>query len=194
MWEAHPEEIRSGTRFTASHDDTPLSFRSLFRALAESAECRSWYTSVLASAPYDAFFWEHPPLTDSRLEQPAEWVLLDAPSLARVRPDPSPFEEHFSREPDSEVVTFSNLRGDAHLVVPAPSPAGASYPHLAAFLRSAPESHAHALWEAVATALIEAIGPQPKWLSTAGLGVHWLHLRIDSRPKYYRHRPYKTAA
>lgn len=28
------------------------------------------------------------------------------------------------------------------------------------------------------------------WLITAGMGVFWLHLRLDSRPKYYSHRPY----
>lgn len=25
------------------------------------------------------------------------------------------------------------------------------------------------------------------WLSTSGLGVYWLHFRIDARPKYYQY-------
>ena len=29
------------------------------------------------------------------------------------------------------------------------------------------------------------------WLSTAGLGVYWLHLRLDTRPKYYSFQPYR---
>ncbi|MGB1216866.1 MAG: DUF6940 family protein [Saprospiraceae bacterium] len=29
------------------------------------------------------------------------------------------------------------------------------------------------------------------WLSTAGLGVYWLHIRMDNRPKYYKHKAYK---
>jgi len=37
------------------------------------------------------------------------------------------------------------------------------------------------------------ISDRPTWLSTAGLGVYWLHLRLDSRPKYYRYQPYKAA-
>ena len=31
------------------------------------------------------------------------------------------------------------------------------------------------------------------WVSTegSGAGVHWLCMRLDSRPKYYRHAPYR---
>ena len=36
---------------------------------------------------------------------------------------------------------------------------------------------------------IEA-GDMPLWVSTAGLGVSWLHVRLDARPKYYRHDAY----
>ena len=32
------------------------------------------------------------------------------------------------------------------------------------------------------------------WVSTSGLGVYWLHVRLDSYPKYYQHAPYKNAA
>jgi hypothetical protein len=33
---------------------------------------------------------------------------------------------------------------------------------------------------------------EPVWLSTNGDGVSWLHVRIDERPKYYTHGPYRT--
>lgn len=29
------------------------------------------------------------------------------------------------------------------------------------------------------------------WCSTSGLGVYWLHIRLDQYPKYYTYRPYK---
>ena len=29
------------------------------------------------------------------------------------------------------------------------------------------------------------------WLSTHGLGVHWLHIRLDFSPKYYQTQSYK---
>ncbi|MDF9799652.1 hypothetical protein OKW21_004915 [Catalinimonas alkaloidigena] len=28
-------------------------------------------------------------------------------------------------------------------------------------------------------------------MSTSGLGVYWLHIRLDSRPKYYQFDPYR---
>jgi hypothetical protein len=34
------------------------------------------------------------------------------------------------------------------------------------------------------------VSTTPVWLSTAGAGVAWLHVRLDDRPKYYSHRPY----
>jgi hypothetical protein len=32
------------------------------------------------------------------------------------------------------------------------------------------------------------------WVSTAGTGVPWLHVRRDTRPKYDRHAPYRAAS
>jgi len=29
----------------------------------------------------------------------------------------------------------------------------------------------------------------PRWLNTHGLGVHYLHVRIDEKPKYYSDYP-----
>ena len=37
------------------------------------------------------------------------------------------------------------------------------------------------------------IQDRPLWLSVAGGGVPWLHVRIDDRPKYYRYDSYRTA-
>jgi hypothetical protein len=34
-------------------------------------------------------------------------------------------------------------------------------------------------------------GPRPLWLSTAGGGVDWVHMRLDDQPKYYRHLPWR---
>jgi hypothetical protein len=31
------------------------------------------------------------------------------------------------------------------------------------------------------------------WMSTCGTGVYWLHLRLDSKPKYYTYAPYREA-
>lgn len=38
----------------------------------------------------------------------------------------------------------------------------------------------------------EQQAPAVVWLSTCGTGVAWLHIRLDSRPKYYTYTPYKN--
>ena len=39
---------------------------------------------------------------------------------------------------------------------------------------------------------IGARGGQPTWLSTEGSGVPWLHVRLDSYPKYYHTDAYRS--
>jgi hypothetical protein len=123
------------------------------------------------------------------VSQPFEFVLLDSPGLAR-RPDPEAFEEHFAKA-EAGVAAFPNLGGDAIMVVPAPLAEPSAYGHLAAFVRLAPEAQRHALWQSVGGAMARRVGAKPVWLSTAGAGVSWLHVRLDDRPKYYGFEPYK---
>ena len=35
-----------------------------------------------------------------------------------------------------------------------------------------------------------AAAAKPVWLSTSGMGVAWLHFRLDQRPKYYTYRAF----
>lgn len=74
----------------------------------------------------------------------------------------------------------------------------ATYTHLASFLRGAPSEQVHTLWQRVGMELEARLVAQgardiPTWTSTSGLGVSWLHVRLDSRPKYYQYRPFKQA-
>ena len=96
-----------------------------------------------------------PPVTEASVDQPFEFVLVDSPQLADLCPDPNAFEGHFkSANVDEWIVTFSNLGKDAFLVVPCPrAPLLSAYPHIAAFVREAPEPQKHALWQRVGAAL-----------------------------------------
>jgi hypothetical protein len=60
-------------------------------------------------------------------------------------------------------------------------------------MRTAPGAQKHALWRAVGEAMQRRISQKPVWLSTAGMGVAWLHVRLDDRPKYYGYMPYRNA-
>ena len=89
-------------------------------------------------------------------------------------------------------MTFTNLGGDATLVVPADLDDGTGHNYLLSFLRTAGDSQLHAFWQAAGAAIDARVDDRPLWVSTSGGGVAWLHLRLDDRPKYYVHAPYRT--
>jgi len=154
---------------------------------------RDCFLEILRNAPFPAFFWETPPVTRATVTRRFEFVLVDSPALDGVTADARSFDEHFrAAAPGSDVVTFANLGGDAFLVAPQPPKNMAGYPHLADFARRAPEDQQHAFWLVVSTAMHKHLGTTPVWLSTSGLGVYWLHARLDSRPKYYTFEPYRS--
>jgi len=154
---------------------------------------RSFFTTTLKQSEFDAFFWETPPMTRKTLSEEFKCVLVSAPTLLQLRPNPSPFSKHFSAASGETVLTFANLGGDAMLVVPTPLAGHGAYTHLAQFLRQGPLEQVNTLWQSVGLALKGRISNEPVWASTAGLGVSWLHVRLDSHPKYYRHTPYTKA-
>ena len=131
-------------------------------------------------------------MTTTAVGREFEFVLLDAPGLDRA-PDADAFAEQFrAAGKDAHAVAFPNLGNDALLVVPCPAGPATAYVHLASFVRHAPEAQVHELWRVVAAATQSRLGPRPTWLSTAGMGVSWLHVRLDSRPKYYGFAPYRA--
>ena len=193
MWRAETEKLGENTYHVSLYNDAGkrLSFSEMSAAvLQEETEFRSWFTQQLIDVPMDAYFWETPPVTRKSFSRDFEYVLIDAPSLSRFQADPSAFHDQFDGA-TAETVRFPNLGGDAILLAPVPLDGNHDYAHLAAFLRSAPETQIDALWKGVFKTLPRVLTDKPVWVSTSGLGVAWLHVRIDSIPKYYNHGPYK---
>ncbi len=169
-----------------------MSFRSYMTLLETDQDFSSWYTDLLVTSGHGAFFWEHPPLRKNNIDSDAEFVLLDSPVLATLSPDPGPFRSHF--ESDNDIVSFRSLGGDALLIAPSPSEPLPACTHLAAFVRDAPRAQVQLLWRETGKAVRETLNNRNLWLSTSGLGVAWLHMRLDTYPKYYQHRPYAANA
>ncbi|MEO0877038.1 MAG: hypothetical protein AAFY48_20775, partial [Bacteroidota bacterium] len=169
-------------------NDALLTFNELAHLWRSSSDFALWYSDLLSNAPFDAFFWEHPPLRANTLDRPYEFVLVESPTLARVVADPTPFRSFFG---EALAVSFPNLRADAQLVAPRPTPEE-NFPHLASFCRRAKHDQLQAFWQTVGELFEHWVTPETRWLSTSGLGVYWLHVRWDLRPKYYTHTPYRN--
>lgn len=191
-WAAETTPIKGGERLELLENGAPLSCARLLQLWTDVPAFADWYSHRLRDAHLPAFFWEHPPLTRAHLDKPAEFVLLNAPGLDGIRADPSAFREPLRNAPEGRIATFPNLGGDATLVVPRPVGGADRYGHLGDFLRHAPVEQVLELWRVTGRAMTEALGQAPVWLSTSGLGVPWVHVRLDSHPKYYQHRPYAS--
>lgn len=194
MWTTQISDAgRSGAlRFVVRRGSDAVAYSEVVEAWRSDAEFRSWFNAVLAGLSFTAFRWETPPVSVPTASRPFEFVVLESPGLAR-RPDLEAFGEHFPSQSQPEVVVFPNLGEDAILVVPRPVAPASAYGHLAAFVRDAPERQRDALWQAVGDAMVRRMSAKPVWLSTAGAGVSWLHVRLDDRPKYYGFAPYRSA-
>lgn len=191
MWTARSEELSDadGVRFAITLDSRPATFADVIHGWQNDADFRSLFNALMAETPSTAFRWETPAVTTATMQQSFEFVLLDSPGLAR-RPDPKAFSAHFA-DAAGGVAVFPNLGRDAIMIVPCPVVDPSAYGHLAAFVRLAPETQQHAFWQAVGQAMTLRVGAKPVWLSTAGAGVSWLHVRLDDQPKYYGFAPYR---
>jgi hypothetical protein len=191
MWGTRVDALSDGRvrRLAVLRDGKAVSYAEVVEQWRSGDAFRTFFTALLADPPLQAYFWETPPVSWATAARAFEFVLVDSPGLADVTPEPAAFAAHFTQ--GQAVATFASLGGDALLVAPAPrGPAGA-YAHLAAFARQAPMAQQHALWQAVGDAAARRLSTEPLWLSTSGLGVAWLHVRLDQRPKYYTYAPYR---
>jgi hypothetical protein len=194
MWTPRSEQLNGGRviKVNIDIDASPVSYVEVLHRWQNDADFRSLFIRLLADSPFSAFRWETPPITTMAANRPFEFVLLDSPGLAGS-PEPVAFAEHFRDAAEGGVVEFANLGKDAILVVPCPCGPVSAYGHIGALVRNAPEPHRHALWRLVGTAMQRRLGARSVWLSTAGAGVSWLHVRLDDRPKYYGYAPYRQA-
>ena len=177
-------QIRNKERF--------LTYREVVDLWRTNSDFREFYTQILAQSDFSAYFWEAPPVTLLHFDMEYEFVLIDSHALARVKPDIRSFSDQFVKDTKNEgVITFNNLSGDSVLVAPCPIISPDTYPHLASFIRKGPDDQIQTFWKKIGEAMLARVNDKPVWLSTAGMGVYWLHARLDSRPKYYRHGDYK---
>ncbi|MBK8904950.1 MAG: hypothetical protein IPM53_27470 [Anaerolineaceae bacterium] len=188
---AHTDVLENGRiqQYRILERERPFTTPQILQKWQTDETFRRFFIGLLTNAPFDAYFWETPPITTSLLARPFEFVLVNAPQLAPVPAERRAFARYFTSAP---VVDFSNLGGDAHLVVPCPQKPHDAFAHLAAFSRSAPLDQQHQFWQRVGKVVTNLVGKRPLWVSTSGLGVYWLHVRLDSQPKYYTFRPYAT--
>lgn len=178
-----------GARFKIEQSGKLLSFSEVLNFWKNDKTFTIWYIDSLNELGFDEYFWEHPALKTKHLDKPYELVVLKSDGFARREVNETAFAEKFNSGNSIEV--FPNLGKNAMLVVPAKEADSEIYKHLGSFLRFAPMAQRIELFRKVAESIFSDLSNEKTvWLSTAGMGVIWLHVRLDSRPKYYRSRAY----
>ena len=192
MWEANQNILQADKmiRFELMENGTLLSNSSFIDLLIRSGEFRQFFVRLLTEVKMGGYFWEIKPVSSQSLDEAFEFVLIQSSVFDDLRPNGRPFIQHFRTK--QEAVSFQNLGKNARLVVPTPMSIDTNYSHLANFVRKAPAHQIDKLWQLVGQEFKKEINEEPRWLSTHGLGVRWVHIRIDSRPKYYHYADYKN--
>jgi len=166
--------------------------------LQEKESVLSEFIDILKKSEFQTYFFETPKITKDTMKKTTfEFVLARAQALESVTADESTFQEYFGLcDKERKVTNFENLGRDAMMVVPCPVNQDRQvYSSLAPFMREGPVEQVEEFWKTSARVMKEHVkkksSKNPTWMSTSGLGVYWLHLRLDSRPKYYTFTPYR---
>ncbi len=195
LFEAETENCQQDgvVKYVISHDGHELSYRAVINLWQVDSDFRDFFTSLLGASTFEAFRWETPPITIGTVDRNFEFVLVDTPAFVHRASDRYTFTDYFTNsDNDDGVVSFVNIGGDATLVVPSPRTGDDSYGHLASFVRAAPEAQIDSMWRVLGQVVASSLSQQSVWISTAGGGVAWLHIRLDSQPKYYAYAHYRS--
>lgn len=202
MFDATLKNLNDGRihKYVVTQNRQPITYSEVLNLWQYDSYFRSFFISLLSESPFSAYRWETPPITKDTVKRQFEFVLLNSPELTS-NPDKTTFRDYFTTDDvNNGIVVFENLGKDAILVVPSPRDSNSSwegtfsaYSHLAAFIRGASDAQKHSLWRIVGQTVQQQISDYPLWVSTAGGGVAWLHVRLDSRPKYYGYKKYSLS-
>lgn len=194
-FDVSPLGAGSTSRYQLCDDHNSLRWSEVVERWCDEKAFRTFFISLLKNAPYSAYFWETPPVSSATYGREFEFVLVDSKALTGIHANPSAFANQFQTvSSDASVVQFKNLGGDAMLVVPCPRTPVSAYAHLHDFTHQAPIDQQHEFWKQTGDAIQNCLAAEPIWVSTSGLGVFWLHVRLDSAPKYYTHNLYRNSS
>lgn len=190
-WPAKQGNVVGHTMINQHGDPlTQYQVLQLFADEIRGRELRLELCKVLANQNCEFFFWECAPMTLESSKSTTFECCVVPTNIAFPASSPHTFAEKLRKE--HKFTTFPNLGGDAILVAPTNGTNQEDFGNLARFLRNADEDMAQELFMHVGIAALQRLSEKPLWISTSGLGVPWLHVRLDDTPKYYSYVPYKS--
>ena len=183
-------KAENAVRFRFKNGKNNLSFGEVFVLWINNPEFVQFYKAELIKLDFEAFYWEHPAVKKEFLEKKYECILQRSKPLEHLPINERAFKDHIHLK--EQAVDFMNLGKNARLVVPTKKSDKEIYNHLGKFIRFAEKEQIAEVFKKIGKSMLEEIESQKLiWLNTAGLGVIWLHIRMDTVPKYYKTSTYK---
>jgi len=117
-------------------------------------------------------------------------MAVKSEELVNINQDYSAFKEHLNKAKKQFFCSFPSLKKDIKLIVPIPCENENNelldYKNISEFAKNAPFDQFVELWSEAARVLEEELEDDKIiGLSTHGLGVYYLHVRIDINPTHY---------
>jgi len=142
-----------------------------------------WYETPPDNFPNKSFLW-NTSVINKYVDTPFEEAFLTDPTLPKDQ-DYSSFKNYINRSNNEYVVAFPNLGNTAMLVVPMPKNRK-NFATLSDFNKNASEVQKNHFWKMVVKVIhVQKRYNENIWVSIHGHGVPYLHVRIDSKPRYY---------
>lgn len=181
----------TGVRFKIEENNKLLTFQEVFDNWAGNEAFSLFYIKALVGLGFEEFFWEHPAVNTAYLSKPYECIILKSKRFATRQVNEKAFADYIYT--DNKAVVFSNLGKNAKLVVPTKLSDPDIYRNIGFFIKYAELSQVQEQFKKVGETVLDEIeAGKLIWLNTAGAAVIWLHIRLDTKPKYYKTKPYKT--
>jgi hypothetical protein len=149
------------------------------------------FLDVLRKFPSSTYFFECVSVNHLNVKiKNFEFVLISA--NIPQKNDPSRFLQYFSK--NCSVVSFLTLHKDSKLIVPCHQYSEKNYSSLGPYIRQDLTQQYLDLFQKIGYEMLSLLKLKTNsiWLNTHRLGVNWLHIRLDSKPKYYHYQPYIT--
>ena len=132
------------------------------------------------------FYWRTTPVNKTKMSVfKTEFVQTN---YLNAKQDYSAYQSYFTNRAittDNSIVAFPNLSGDTILIVPIPVK-GKKFTYIKDFIDNSSLKLQHSLWRRVAKEAKKLLKKHNRiWLSTHGEGIPYLHIRLDTKPKYY---------
>jgi hypothetical protein len=177
-----------GIEIVFTNSGKEMTFRELFFFMKDQpVKFHLLLKEAVLSLDYPAVYLEFPKLSDLKLSTRNTCVIIKAPELVNTRSDP----EAFNIDCKDKVCKIENLSKDAFLIIPNLESTN-DYGHLYKFLMNCnDEQEIRLFWKTSAETIFRQLDIWGNiWISTSGLGIPWLHLRISRTPKYYHFKSY----